>query len=78
MIKYQFLISTIDDIVDKLDLRVRYYQVGVHLHDTFKTAFRTHNGRYEYLVMLFGLCNAPPTFKTIMNFIFVHKFENLY
>jgi hypothetical protein len=35
-----------------------------------KTAMRTRYGLYEFLVMLFGLCNAPAKFTTIMNFIF--------
>jgi hypothetical protein len=41
--------------------------------DIPKNSFRTHEGHYEFLVMAFGLCNAPSTFQSLMNHVF-HSF----
>src|ERR1041385_9230985 len=63
-------------VFSKMDLRLGYNQIKIRNEDIPKTAFTTRYGLYEYIVMSFGLTNAPTTFSRLMTSIFMEYLDN--
>jgi hypothetical protein len=83
-IKNKYPLLRIDILFDQLvgaqvfsniGLRSSYHQIKIHAEDVPKTAFTTRYGLFEYLVMSFGLTNAPTHFIYLMNYVFMPELD---
>ena len=77
-IKARYPMPVIDELLDelagsrwfsKLDLRAGYHQIRLRPEDEYKTAFKTHQGQFQFRVLPYGVTSGPPTFQGVINIV---------
>ena len=84
-LKNRYSLPLIKEIIDrlsgaviftKINIKNAYYRLRIREGDEWKTAFRTRYGLFKYLVMLFGLINAPASFQTYIYKVLREHLDN--
>ena len=86
-IKDRYPLPRIDTLLDrlgsaevftKLDLASGYHQISMDEGSIYRTAFTTSLGQWEFLVMPFGMCDAPATFQKLMDKVFAVEINQFF